>query len=468
MSEQANPYQPPEFRSTETPSPESSENLMRPSNTRFGVLAFLCSMAFILYLDRICFGQAATQIQEMDIPLDWMGWIHASHTLAYGLCEVHTGHWGDRYGSRRILSRIVVCWSIFTTLTAQCIGFWSLLTVRFLFGAGEAGAFPNAARIVRRWFAPSERGRIQGIFNAASLAGGALAPPVTSFLNVNVGWRWTFVIFGALGVVWAIAFYLWFRDDPAEHSGVNAGELEWLAASQRESAQAENLSIPWRQVLANRTIWLLGTATICSSFNSYFYFSWYPSYLKLARGVEEQTSGILAGMVLTGGMVGTLLGGWLLDRFVLHSLHRTRARRWLSCSALFMAAIFPMFFVQFESPLVSALCSTVSIFGIMCAQINWWSSATELSGRHLGALFGLMNGVGVIGAMSSQIFVGKFVKYRETLGYVGREKWDFLFYPLRRRAADRHDVLDVRGPDEVDSGGRGSLKITDPVSWTVS
>src|SRR5258708_495662 len=126
----------------------------RPTRARFVVLGWLCALAFILYLDRVCMGQAVKPIQdEMGLTNTEMSFVLMAFTLAYGIFEVPTGHWGDRIGSRRILARIVVWWSAFTMLTGACSGFLSLLFVRFLFGAGEAGAFPNMARIVDRWFA---------------------------------------------------------------------------------------------------------------------------------------------------------------------------------------------------------------------------------------------------------------------------------------------------------------------------
>src|SRR5262245_55366145 len=155
-----------------------------------------------------------------------MGLVLMAFTLAYGLFEVPTGSWGDRVGARKVLARIVLWWSAFTALTAAGWGLWSLLAIRFLFGAGEAGAYPNTARVVTRWFPLTERGRVQGLFLAASLIGGTFAPAVTSHLIELVGWRWTFVIFGGLGLVWVTAFLWWFRDDPAGHPAVNAAELQ--------------------------------------------------------------------------------------------------------------------------------------------------------------------------------------------------------------------------------------------------
>src|SRR3984893_9530488 len=194
----------------------------RPSRVRYGVLAFLAAMAFILYLDRACINQAAPIIKrELGISNTQLAIILGAFALAYGVFEIPAGWWGDRYGSRRILTRIVVWWSLFTALTGAAWGFGTLVVIRFLFGAGEAGALPNSARILRGWFPDSARGRAQGIVTTAMLLGGAAANATSQWLIDRIGWRWSFPVFALIGVGWAVAFYLWFRDDPADHPQTN-------------------------------------------------------------------------------------------------------------------------------------------------------------------------------------------------------------------------------------------------------
>src|SRR5437764_1763726 len=155
----------------------------RPTRVRYAVLAFLAAMTFVLYLDRVCIGQAAPMIKyDLGISETQKGVVFAAFTLAYAVFEVPTGRWGDRYGSRGVLTRIVVWWSFFTAMTGAALGFWMLLSVRFLFGAGEAGALPNSARVLRQWFPESSRGRAQGFVTTAMLVGGAIAPITSQWL----------------------------------------------------------------------------------------------------------------------------------------------------------------------------------------------------------------------------------------------------------------------------------------------
>jgi MFS family permease len=173
--------------------------------------------------------QAIVPIQkELGLSTVHMSYVAMAFTLAYGLFEIPTGRMGDKYGSRKILTRVVLWWSLFTALTGVCSGLGSLIVIRFLFGVGEAGAFPNAARVISRWFPGTERGRVQGIMLAAAQLGGVVAPIGAASMIEIMGWRWTFAVFGLIGVIWAGGFWWWFRDDPADHAYVNEGELNLI------------------------------------------------------------------------------------------------------------------------------------------------------------------------------------------------------------------------------------------------
>jgi sugar phosphate permease len=388
------------------------------------LLGLLCALTFVLYIDRVCIAQAVEPIQqELKLSNTQVSYVLMAFTLAYGLFEVPTGRWADRVGSRLVLTRIALWWSVFTALTAASTGFYSLLLVRFLFGAGEAGAYPNAARIVSRWYPAAERGRVQGLIQTAALVGGTVAPVAAAFLIRAQGWRGAFVFFAALGVVWAAVFWVWFRDDPARHPAVNASELALLG--ERPAEAKEHGAIPWRLVLTNRSVWTLGLIMVFGAFNSYLYYSWFPKYLQEARELDSVEAGSLASLVLGGAAVGTLSGGFL-DDWLRRSGAR-HGRRWLGAIAYSLAAGLIGMGLLFESPRALAVCACLSCLAATCPLSAWWSCAIEISGRHLGALFGLMNGMGVFGAMGSQFFFGAFADWRKGQGYSGREQWDPAF-----------------------------------------
>ena len=418
------------------------------TRARYGVLTFLCWLFFLLYVDRVCIGKAAPHIKaELGLTDTEMGFVFGAFTLAYGLFEVPTGRWGDRHGSRGVLTRIVLWWSAFTALTG-CVwqftldssyqvlgvpllfnGFMLLLLVRFLFGAGEAGALPNAARVVARWFPPGKRGPAQGLLNTSALVGGAVAPVAAAYIIEVYGWRAAFFLFGGLGVIWAGAFYCWFRDDPGQHPAVNEAERQLITADGIAGPGGHaHPPVPWGLVLRSANVWLLGGVITCSAFVSYIYFTWYPTYLEQARKVDPLLSGWLSGMVLAGGALGCTLGGFLADWIVRRTGSRRWGRRAVGCGALGSAALWLGLGVQCDSAVAASICTALASMSAMLAQATWWSSVTEISGRHLGALFGLMNSLGVPGAIAGPLFFGFFADRMKELGYEGRAQWDPGFY----------------------------------------
>jgi sugar phosphate permease len=427
--------------------PEPIDQGERPTAVRYGVLGFLAAMTFVLYLDRVCIGQAAPQIQkELGISETWMGVVFAAFTLSYAVFEVPTGRWGDRYGSRGVLTRIVIWWSFFTAMTGAAAGLTMLLIVRFLFGAGEAGALPNAARVLREWFPESNRGWAQGVITTAMMIGGATAPLASQQLINVLGWRWTFVAFGLIGLAWALAFYLWFRDDPMEHPDTNSAERQLIAEGRLPkkeiSVDTEALApdlvavddltahgpIPWKLVFRNANIWLLGGAMMTMSAVYYMLISWYPKYLQAARGATPDQSSWLASLVLGAGAFGCFFGGWLTDWLVKKTGNRRWGRTAQSVGGAAMAATGILISLFTDSTILASVFVAVACLGVQIQVPAWWASATQVSGRHLGALFGLMNMIGALGAICSQLFLGSFADMMKRWGYTGRAQWDPGFF----------------------------------------
>jgi ACS family glucarate transporter-like MFS transporter len=407
-----------------------STNEQAPTSVRYLVLVLLCLMAFILYLDRIGFSQAVKDIEE-ELGLEhWMmGLVMGAFTLAYGLFEVPTGHWGDRYGSRKVLIRIVLWWSVFTMLTGLATGFVILLIIRFIFGAGEAGAFPNAVRVVSRWFPIQERSTVLGIMLTAALLGGALSNVIAERLIHVLGWRWMFFILGVPGFLWAIAFSRWFRDEPAEHPLINEQERNYITAGMPQAHKPEeHPPIPWGIVLRQPNIWLLGSITTCSAFTTYMFFFWYPTYLRDGRGVPPEEAGQMPTVVLLGGALGSFLGGYLSEFMVRLTGERKRSRRIQGVLTLSSAGAAMIVSIYFGNPWLAAACATWACLAVHLQLPAWWSVVTETTGKHLGALFGLMNAMGVFGAFISPIFLGAFVDFLGKFEYTGREQWDPAFY----------------------------------------
>src|SRR5436190_14793204 len=420
----------------------------RPTRVRYGVMAYLCALAFILYIDRICIGQAGTAMKaELGLSNFQWGLVGVAFQVAYAVFEPTTGHWGDRHGSRWVLTRIVLWWSAFTALTG-CVwnfsvplfaglvanGFLLLLVVRFLFGAGEAGALPNEARIITQWLPHGRRGPAQALISTSAQIGGATAPWVAAYFiqSEYLGWRLSFVLFASLGVVWAFFFARWFRDDPATHPGVNDAERRYILGDRPPSPSRGDgrghEAIPWRRVLKNPNIWLLGAINACTSFYSYMLFLWFPTYLKEGRGLDEITSGQIGSLPYVFGASGVLLGGFLGDWLTARTGSRRLALGGMGTVGLLIAGTLVGSSLYADETVLAVLLCSIGYFFSYLQLAAWWAAMGDVGGRHLGALFGLCNMIGLAGGAVSQVFLGSFADHMKALGYAGRDQWDPAFY----------------------------------------
>jgi len=282
---------------------------MKPSRVRYGVVGFALSLAVLSYMQRVAISQAAGPISaDLGLSKAQMGMVFGAFGLSYALFELPMGLLGDRLGVRRVLTQVVLAWSMFTALTGAAWNLVSMWIVRFLFGAGEAGCFPNLTRMLSHWLPRGERVKAQALMWACTRWGGAVTPPLALLGISLLGWRWAFVAFALLGVIWCVAFLLSFKEDPADHPKVNAAELALLQESRSlVSHQGVRLS----QLLLRPQIFLLVLQYFCFSYVWYFYVTWLPSWLEEARGQSPAATAALAVLPLLAGGFGSLVSGML-------------------------------------------------------------------------------------------------------------------------------------------------------------
>src|SRR5258708_7429700 len=236
----------------------------RPTRVRHIILWLTVVAYMITYMDRVVISAAAPVIQkEFAFDMITMGWILSSFRWGYALFQIPGGWLGDRIGPRRALTWIVTWWSLFTSATTLAWSAASMIAVRFLFGVGEAGAFPIATRSLSRWMLPAERGFAQGITHAGSRLGAAMTPALVVLVIANYGWRTAFVMFGMLGLVWSAVWFWYYRDTPAEHSSLNEAELKLLTSSLGGARPRTTRSVPWKKILSSSTLWTLCLMYFC-------------------------------------------------------------------------------------------------------------------------------------------------------------------------------------------------------------
>jgi MFS family permease len=378
-----------------------------PTRTRYRVLALAVLLAGITYLDRICIAITAPEMmKELGLTKVQMSWVFSAFTLAYGLFEIPTGHWGDRVGTRRVLTRIVVWWSSFTVLTAAAFNYTSLLAIRFLFGAGEAGAWPNVARTFSRWFPLTERSTAQGIFFMGAHLAGGLTPALVTLLLNYLHWRTLFIVFGSIGFFWAAAWYWWFRDEPSEHKSVNAGERALIERGRIPVARHELTLSRWGQLFSNPTILALCAMYFTQSYGFMFYITWFPTYLKTERGFEDPaTFSLLAGLPLTFSVAADLFGGITADRASRrYGLRLGRALTGgISLAAAGLLLIAGVYVPNaYLSALLIGLGGGASAFLLGAA----WATCLDVGGHHAGLVGAAMNTSGQVGAFLCPIVIG--------------------------------------------------------------
>ncbi|HEY3940674.1 MAG TPA: MFS transporter, partial [Bryobacteraceae bacterium] len=380
---------------------------MKAPAGRHKVLALAVCLAFITYLDRVCISVTAPAIMhDLSLTPVQMSFIFSAFTVAYALFEAPTGWWGDRVGPRRVLTRIVIWWSLFTMATASAAGFRSLAILRFLFGAGEAGAWPNVAKALSRWFPSGERGTAQGIFFMGAHLGGGVTPVLVTLLAKRLHWRAVFIFLSLFGFVWAAVWRIWFRDDPADHSAVSAAELRHI----RAGAISERTNhISGFRMLRNPSVIAICAAYFTQGYGFYFYITWLPTYLLQTKGAGAGVIGFLAGLPLLLSVAADLLGGLTTDYLTRRCGFRIGrcgvAGVSLAVASLAIAA------AAMGSRSVFSAC----LIAVGAASSNFllgasWGACVDLSGPNAGVVSAAMNTAGQIGGALSPIVFAWFTE----------------------------------------------------------
>lgn len=377
--------------------------------TRHWLLLFAATLAVITYVDRVGMSQAKADIAaDLGISSVQMGYIFAAFTIAYALFEIPAGWLGDRLGPRRVLVRIVVLWSFFTAATGRAWNFASLAAVQFCFGAAEAGAFPNLAKAFTNWLPAAERNRAVGVMWLCARWGGAVTPLLVVWIIGMVGWRWAFAVLAIPGLVWAVLFYVWFRDHPRDHPSVTAAELKQLPLPQPALGHTAG---PWSKLLRSRTVWLLSLQYFCFGYGWYFYITWLPTYVKEARGLELQKGALLSGLPLFFGGIACVVSGWLAGWLVRRGFALSSIRRGLAYAGYGCAAALLIVSPAISDPIWAMVAMGLASFSLDLTLPVCWRTAMDVGGRYAGTVTGAMNMAGQLGGAIGPIVVGYILQY---------------------------------------------------------
>jgi MFS transporter, ACS family, glucarate transporter len=367
---------------------------------RYLVVVSTFFLSLLLYVDRVCISTAKEPIvRDLQLTDQQFGWILSAFAFGYALLQTPSGALADRLGARKVLAVVVTLWSIFTGLTAVAWNFTTMLIVRFLFGAGEAGAFPGMARTVYSWIPVRERGLVKGINFSASRLGAAITMPLLPLLIAAVGWKLAFVLLMVVGFVWAGLWWWWFRDEPAEHPGIDPVELAYITAN-RQGANAPVTPItplPMSRMLASGNLWLMMIQYFGSNFTFFFCLSWLFPYVQKTYNLSYTEAGFYTMIPLFGGALGNVVSGWLVDS-IYRSGRKSLSRRIPAIIGFALAAIGLVFSVGQAEVWGAVLWLTIAIFGADMTLSPSWSFCIDIGGRHAGKVSGTMNMAGNLGS----------------------------------------------------------------------
>lgn len=354
-------------------------------------------LAVLLYVDRICISAAKDGItHDLGLTDKQFGWVLSAFAIGYALFQTPGGWLADKFGPRSILTSVVVLWSAFTGLTGWMTGYVSMLVVRFLFGAGEAGGFPCMARAVYSWVPMKERGLVTGINFSGGRIGGALALVLVPWMIQAMGWRNMFHVLMGIGVVWAVAWYAWFRDEPSSHPRISKAELDYIVANRQQSSPGTS-RLPLGAMLASGNMWRVMVQYFCSNFTFFFMLSWLFPFLKKTYQLDPVTAGWYSACTFIAGAIGNIVSGRVID--LIYRSGKWRLSRQLPAMAGFaLAAVGVILAAQMNTVGWAVLWLSVAVFGADMTLAPSWAFCTDIGRKHAGAVSGTMNMAGNIGS----------------------------------------------------------------------
>ncbi len=373
----------------------------RMSRQRFILIGILFLHSVNTYMDRACIASAADYIlEDLTISREMLGLILGVFSVGYALFQVPSGWFADKFGPRKALTIVVSFWSAFTALTGAAVNAVQMLILRFLFGVGEAGAFPGAAQAFFRWLPAKERGLAHGINFSGSRLGAAFSLFFMPWLILQIGWRWTFVVNGLIGVVWAVIWLVWFRDDPKDNKKLNAAELAYIEAGRGEEYKSK-IKASFSEVFTSLNMSLAMLQYFASNVTFFICLTWLPSYLR-TQWADNPNAIYWSSVPLLFAAFANWVAGWMVTGLFKRGLPMG-SRRITAVTGFLLGVIGLLLATQTQDLRLFVLWFSIATFGVDMTLSPSWSFCNDIGGGNSGAVSGSMNMVGNIGAALSAI-----------------------------------------------------------------
>lgn len=373
---------------------------------RWRIAILLAVITTINYIDRSVFGVVAPVIRDVfQIGDTDYGLITSGFLFAYGIGQLISGPIIDKLGTKRAFGLAALLWSLSTMLHSLGRGLWSFFAMRVTLGLAEAANFPAATKAVAQWFPARERSTAVGIVMLGAGAGAIITPPLTVWIMETIGWRWAFIIPGALGLIWIFFWHRWFHQ-PEDHPKIEKSEREMILNDRSPQVAKDS----WTSLLRHKEFWGLLVARSVSDFPFYFFLFWLPQYLIDARGFDLRGIAMFAWLPWVAADLGALTGGslssWLLARGNTINFAR-KAVIWLG-AALVLVTI-PA--VQAESSYVALALICFGLFAIQIKGSVFFTLPTDLfpAGK-VATVWGVFGAVGSLGGSVLGILAGFMIQ----------------------------------------------------------
>ncbi len=368
------------------------------------ILATMCVLYFIAYIDRVNISVAAPFIRdEFGLSPTELGVVFSAFAYPYAAMQIFGGWCADKFGPRLVLTVLSLIWAAATILCGFAWGLTSLLVFRFILGIGEGGAFPTATRAFTFWLPVSERGFAQGLTHSFARLGGAVTPAIVIGIVALYGWRESFIVLGVISLVWTALFVWLFRNTPIEHKWVTPAELAEIGVDTAHMKKMSKGKTPWKEMISK--MWLVTFVDFCYGWSLWVFLTWLPSYLKDARGFDLKELALFTSLPLLAGVVGDTLGGVVSDTIYKRTGNLKLARRAMLVIGLGGALVFILPVVGTENPMMAVALLSASFFFLELTNAVLWSLPMDIAGAYAGTAGGMMNtGFGVAGMVSPVAF----------------------------------------------------------------
>lgn len=385
----------------------------RPTYIRHLVLAALCAITTINYVQRNSVGGAETTIRaDLNGSRSDTGDAMGAFFLTYALCQVPSGWLAQRWGGRRALTVYATGWSLVMALTAGVTSLPALRDARWAMGALQAGIFPCCTMILAAWYPATRRGFASAVLNSFMLVGGVIASWVTGKLIGDLGWRWLFLLYAVPGLVWACWFAVWFRDRPRDHPSVNSEELKIISPDYGSPKDTfPSRKVPWLAIALSSALWLICLQQFCRSGALRFFDMWLPTYLQEARGQSVKDANYWTILPLLAGIVGGPVGGILSDFVLARTGSRRAARQGVAIGAILGGLLVYALAYQVSNLTGAVVLACLGLFIMTFSSPCAYALSMDMGGRNLAIIFGTMNMAGNLGSWAFTKFISRVVDW---------------------------------------------------------